>query len=140
MAPGAERRWVASGFQKWGIATAYVAGDLLLEELQGTPRPWASLFDPRRVAASLTTDLLRDGLRAARHLVADRLVDLRPGRVRRPRCTHLGCVLAFDEAERSWDCPCHGSRYEADGSVICGPASTNLAQTATDHHDTKGDG
>ena len=42
-AAGAERRWVATGFQKWGIATAYVAADLLLGELQGTPRPWAPL-------------------------------------------------------------------------------------------------
>jgi glycine/D-amino acid oxidase-like deaminating enzyme len=126
VAPGAERRWVATGFQKWGIATAYVTGDLLLGELEGAPRPWASLFDPRRMAASVTTDLLRDGLRAARHLVAERLVDLRPGRRRRPRCTHQGCVLAFDEAERSWDCPCHGSRYDADGSVISGPATREL--------------
>ena len=121
VAAGAERRWVATGFQKWGIATAYVAADLLVGELEGTPRPWAPLFDPRRVAASLTTELVRDGVRAARHLVVDRLVDLRPGHERRPRCTHLGCVLAFDEAEQSWDCPCHGSRYETDGSVISGP-------------------
>jgi glycine/D-amino acid oxidase-like deaminating enzyme len=126
VAPGAERRWVASGFQKWGIATSFVAGDLLLGELQGTPRPWAPLFDPRRMAASLTSDLLRDGLRAGRHLVVDRLADLRPGRDRRPRCTHLGCVLSFDDDEGSWDCPCHGSRYEADGSVISGPASRDL--------------
>jgi hypothetical protein len=126
VAPGAERRWVITGFQKWGISTSYAAADLLLGELEGSSRPWASLFDPRRLAPSLTTKLVEDGLRAARHLVVDRLVDLKPGRPKRPRCTHLGCVLAFDDAEQSWDCPCHGSRYEADGSVICGPATTDL--------------
>ncbi|WP_413470923.1 FAD-dependent oxidoreductase [Streptomyces peucetius] len=44
------------------------------------------------------------------------------------RCTHLGCLVAFNEAERSWDCPCHGSRYGVDGSVLQGPAVRPLEQ------------
>ena len=129
VAPTAHRRWVISGFQKWGISTAHVAADLLLGELEGTSRPSAELFDPRRLMPSLTKDFLQDGVRAARHLVVERLVDLKPGRRRRPRCTHLGCVLAFDDAERTWDCPCHGSRYDADGTVVSGPATRRLRGT-----------
>jgi Rieske Fe-S protein len=43
-----------------------------------------------------------------------------------PRCTHLGCILHFNNAERSWDCPCHGSRFAIDGTVIQGPAVNPL--------------
>ena len=42
------------------------------------------------------------------------------------RCTHLGCLLKFNDAERSWDCPLHGSRFAADGSLLEGPAVKDL--------------
>jgi nitrite reductase/ring-hydroxylating ferredoxin subunit len=48
------------------------------------------------------------------------------------RCTHLGCLVAFNEAERSWDCPCHGSRFGVDGSVLQGPAIRPLEQRDVD--------
>jgi Rieske Fe-S protein len=42
------------------------------------------------------------------------------------RCTHLGCLVAWNTAERTWDCPCHGSRYPYEGKVIQGSAVDNL--------------
>lgn len=121
----AHRRWMAGGFQKWGISTAYVAADLVTAQIRGEERPWAGLFDPTRLADSVTPELAKDAARAVRHLVGDRVADLVHGE-HRPRCTHLGCVLDFDEAERTWDCPCHGSRFDEAGQVIAGPAVTPI--------------
>lgn len=43
-------------------------------------------------------------------------------------CTHMGCILHWNNAEKSWDCPCQGSRFSVDGEVLEGPAYNNLAK------------
>jgi glycine/D-amino acid oxidase-like deaminating enzyme len=125
---GSSRAWVAAGFEKWGISTAMVAADLLTSRIGGqvADPSWVELFDPTRLADSATVALAKDAARSFRHAVVERVADALPGGDHRPRCTHLGCTLAWDDAERTWDCPCHGSRFGPDGQVVAGPARAPL--------------
>ena len=65
----------------------------------------------------------RDGQKVAAYRGADGSVTLRSA-----ICTHMGCTVAWNQAERTWDCPCHGSRFRTDGSVIAGPAGAPLPE------------
>jgi Rieske Fe-S protein len=65
----------------------------------------------------------RDGKRIAAYRAMDGSVTLRSA-----ICTHMGCSVGWNGAERTWDCPCHGSRFKPTGDVISGPAETPLAK------------
>jgi glycine/D-amino acid oxidase-like deaminating enzyme len=116
--PVSKRVWVATGFRKWGLAMGSAAAVLLSELIEGSESDWARLFNTRRLRlrASLPS-FVRQNAEVGLHFVGDRV--LKHGN---PRCTHLGCLLDWNEAERTWDCPCHGSRFGEGGEVIEGPA------------------
>jgi glycine/D-amino acid oxidase-like deaminating enzyme len=116
--------WVATGFRKWGLAMGSAAAVLLSELIEGSESDWARLFNTRRLRlrASLPS-FVRQNAEVGLHFVGDRV--LKHGN---PRCTHLGCLLDWNEAERTWDCPCHGSRFGEGGEVLEGPAVRPLSR------------
>jgi glycine/D-amino acid oxidase-like deaminating enzyme len=115
--------WVATGFRKWGLAMGTAAAELLAERIAGREHRWSELLDPQRLRprASAPT-FLKENANVAWHFVADRVAKRGA-----PRCTHLGCLLDWNAAEETWDCPCHGSRFAATGEVIEGPAVRGLS-------------
>jgi glycine/D-amino acid oxidase-like deaminating enzyme len=114
--------WVATGFKKWGLAMGTAAAELLAAQIAGREHRWAPLFDPNRVRARASAPAFaKENANVAYHFLADRV--LKRGA---PRCTHLGCLLDWNAAEETWDCPCHGSRFAASGEVIEGPAVSPL--------------
>jgi nitrite reductase/ring-hydroxylating ferredoxin subunit len=130
--------YVATGFNGWGISNGTAAGMLIADQIRGRANLWATLYDPTRRARK---DFNKGG--DSQSLVAS-LKDIRPGEggviklgkgniaVRKgangslhalsASCTHMGCTVTWNNADQTWDCPCHGSIFSADGKVIHGPA------------------
>jgi glycine/D-amino acid oxidase-like deaminating enzyme len=116
--PLTDNVWVATGFKKWGLAMGTAAAELLTAQIAGREHRWTKLFDPSRLrprAGAVT--FAKENANVAYHFAADRIA-----KRGNPRCTHLGCLLDWNDAEETWDCPCHGSRFTAAGDVIEGPA------------------
>lgn len=102
--------YVATGFQKWGMTSSMVSAMLLCDMILERENDWAEVFSPSRNI--LKPQLLVNGLEATKNL-------LTPSS---KRCPHMGCALKWNSAEHTWDCPCHGSRFEEEGKLIDNPA------------------
>jgi glycine/D-amino acid oxidase-like deaminating enzyme/nitrite reductase/ring-hydroxylating ferredoxin subunit len=154
--PFSDRILTATGFRKWGLANGTAAAMMLCDRLSGRDNPWSSTFDSMRVKPlAAVRGMVEEGIQDGFYFFADRVrkrgsaEEVRPGegRVvgkgllqaavyrdesgtmhrRSARCTHLGCIVSWNNAERTWDCPCHGSRFGVDGEVLQGPAVKPLA-------------
>jgi len=106
--------FVSTGFQKWGMTSAMVGAMVLTDLVEGRETPGEALFDPSR--SILRPQLAVNAGETILHL-------LKPTR---PRCPHLGCALKWNRQERSWDCPCHGSRFDETGRLLENPAQRDL--------------
>ena len=105
---------VATGFNKWGMTSAMTAAQILTDQVTGKQNPFGEAFEPSRPMKK--GPLLRNGMEAAGNLLT----------FSRKRCPHLGCALQWNAAEHSWDCPCHGSRFSAEGNLLDNPAADKL--------------
>jgi glycine/D-amino acid oxidase-like deaminating enzyme len=122
LAPWAPQIWTATGFSKWGLALGASAAAMLCGEITGEPDPKREAFDPNRLnLRGQAPDVIKENANVALHFAGDRV-----RRTGAPRCTHLGCLVRWNDGDRTWDCPCHGSRFAADGSVLNGPATAPL--------------
>lgn len=149
--PWADHIYLAAGFGGWGMTNAAVSALLISDLVQGKENPWSELYAPNRVRpVASATPFIKENLNTAAHLVGGFLggrpldpENLRPGEgfvIRRgakhyavsrddsgeltvldASCTHMGCQVEWNEAEKTWDCPCHGSRYAQDGAVLYSP-------------------
>jgi glycine/D-amino acid oxidase-like deaminating enzyme/nitrite reductase/ring-hydroxylating ferredoxin subunit len=158
----AKNVYLCTGDSGNGITHGALAGLLLTDLILGRENPWASLYDPSRkitrplaarefVKENLNVALkygewLLPGDKALRQIEPGHGAVLRRG-VRRVAvyvdeggqkhecsavCPHLGCLVSWNRAERSWDCPCHGSRFDPYGRVLTGPSKSDLEPVAGD--------
>jgi glycine/D-amino acid oxidase-like deaminating enzyme len=107
----AEGLFVASGFNKWGMTSSMVSAMVLTDMILGRKNEYAEVFSPQR--SMMKPQLLVNGLAAVGNLLTPTA----------KRCPHMGCALRWNAAERSWDCPCHGSRFDLSGKVLSNPST-----------------
>lgn len=108
--------FVATGFNKWGMTSSMAAASILTDMIMGRDNQYAPVFSPSR--SILRPQLLVNGFNAVTHL-------LKPAE---KRCPHMGCALSWNPQERTWDCPCHGSRFSEDGALLDNPATGDLPE------------
>jgi glycine/D-amino acid oxidase-like deaminating enzyme/nitrite reductase/ring-hydroxylating ferredoxin subunit len=151
--------FIVTGDSGMGMTHGTIAGMLLTDLILGRENPWASLYDPSRKTLAALGMYAREGLnmavqyadwvtggdvRSVDEIARDSGAVLRRGLTkiavyrdetgqlheRSAVCNHLGCIVHWNAAEKTWDCPCHGSRFDKLGKVINGPANTDLAPTS----------
>lgn len=155
---GTTNIYVATGFKKWGMTTATLSAIMIRDLIIKGESPWTPLYNPSRfnLKASTVETYIKENFHVAKELIkgkvrkAPEFKSIKEGEAKEIEiegkkyggykdsdgtlyilditCTHLGCELKWNDAERSWDCPCHGSRFNYDGSIIEGPAHNPLKQ------------
>ncbi|HJR06288.1 MAG TPA: FAD-dependent oxidoreductase [Pyrinomonadaceae bacterium] len=149
--------FIATGDSGNGMTHGTIAGILLTDLITGRENRWAELYDPSRKTLGAIKDFAEENLNVAAqytdHVTPGELSDvselkagdgaiIRRGLTkvacyrdesgalheRSAICTHLGCVVQWNSTEKTFDCPCHGSRFQTDGHVVNGPANSGLAE------------
>ncbi len=106
--------YVATGFNKWGMTNSMIAAKILCDMVMGKENPYSQIFSPSR--SIIKPQLFINGFETAMNFLTPTT----------KRCPHLGCALKWNSIEHSWDCPCHGSRFEENGRLIDNPATGDL--------------
>ncbi len=153
--PGDEAVYVVTGDSGMGMTHSTVAGMLIRDLIVGKENAWALIYDPGRKPAKAAGEFAKENLNVAAQYTdlvtpgestpdnidpgAGAVVGFGPTKHAVYRddsgtlhthsaiCPHLGCVVAWNSGEKTWDCPCHGSRFDAYGQVLNGPAKSDLA-------------
>ncbi|KIL49607.1 FAD-dependent oxidoreductase [Jeotgalibacillus soli] len=156
---------VATGYRKWGMSQGTMAAQILSNRIIGKSEHKSSLFDPSRFhpdpaikkAISINADVAKHLVKGKLEMPSINLEDLPSGEGAHVSwngqtigayrddkgkicavditCTHLGCSVNWNKAEKSWDCPCHGSRFTVEGEILEGPAMKPLAVIQTEPAD-----
>ena len=148
--------YIATGDSGQGMTHGTIAGILLTDLIQGRKNVWEDLYNPSRIRLKSLPEYASENINVAGqytdYVTAGDIKsesDLKPGAggimregmskiaVYRDEsgkmhkltavCPHLGCIVAWNSTERTWDCPCHGSRFSAEGQVYQGPANADLS-------------
>ncbi len=160
-----KRVFVATGYRKWGMTNGTIAAKIIHDLIVEKSSPYAKLFTPSRFHAepslkefmSMNVDVAKHLIQGKLEFINDQIHDLNPDEATITRingmrtgvykdldnqlhavdttCKHLGCEVQWNSGDRTWDCPCHGSRYKYTGEVVEGPAKEPLNKVSINEND-----
>ena len=115
--------YVATGFKKWGMTTSNVAANIITDKILNEKNKYSILFNSTRVEPLKNKDEMKNMLKETYdNLIKSRIIKNEKTKY----CSHVGCMVKFNDVTKTWDCPCHGSRFNEDGTLIDGPSQKNL--------------
>lgn len=103
--------YVATGFNKWGMTSSMLSSMMLTDMICERKNEYADIYSPSR--SVFHPQVFINIFESVKGLVTPTV----------PRCPHMGCALKYNKEEHSWDCPCHGSRFDKNGKLINNPAT-----------------
>lgn len=110
--------YVATGFNMWGMTNSMVSADIITGYITGREHPAAKLYSGQRFdIKGMGKELTRHGMTSAKCLFEG--MTAKEGQ---PVCSHMGCKLNRNGDDNTWECACHGSRFDNEGNVLNGPA------------------
>ena len=148
--------FVATGFKKWGMTSSNVAANIIVDKILGKENKYEYVFDSTRIKPIKNIDEVKNiVVQSTNSLFLDKLkhsnmdfdsiannsgsiVEINGQKVGiykdssgniypvKPICTHLGCLLSWNDVDKTWDCPCHGSRFDFMGKNLYNPAFKDL--------------
>ena len=151
-----DNMYIGTGFNKWGMTSSNVAANIICDKILGKKNQYAYVFDSTRVNPIKNRTEIKNmfsesvnsiGMKKLKHsnnsfdnipLNSGAIVDINNQKVGiykdtsgnvfavKPVCTHLGCLLSWNDSDKTWDCPCHGSRFDYMGKNLYDPAFKNL--------------
>ena len=150
--------YVATGFNKWGMTSSMVSAMIISDMISEKENDFSEIFSPRRFDLSLSiNNIANDLIETAKNFIAQKvsipsseiehiknghggIIEYNGEKVGvyknkdgkeffvSTKCTHLGCQLSWNADELTWDCPCHGSRFDYKGRLIGSPATKDLVE------------
>ena len=115
---------IATGYNTWGLTNGFLAGKIIKDIILNNKNDYIKLFNPLRINFKQIIMALVNII----HMIFSFLKSLLYRSNRIHFCPHFGCKLVFNEVEKTWDCPCHGSRFNNEGYPISAPANKKIKQ------------
>ncbi len=118
---------ISTGYNTWGLSTSFLSSEILKDIITNKKNSYVKLFDPNRQTICNFKDTFQNTIKNITGFIKGLTnINEKEDKSVSKICPHLGCKLIYNEVEDTWDCPCHGSRFNKEGNVISGPANKNI--------------